>query len=95
MQQWIKQFSPDILATFTRFPLAIILAALGMIISIGLTNDWFEYYLLEPWFRLAAGLSIGAVFATAGVLYGESRSQRGISFLILAYIWPFITVVLV
>lgn len=94
MQRWIKQFAPDILATFARFPLAIILAALGTLITIGLTNNWLADSLLEPWFRLASGLSIGAVFATAGSLYGESRNKRGISFIFLAYALPFIVVVL-
>ncbi len=94
MQRWVKQFAPDIITTFARFPLAIILAALGTFVAIGLTNNWFTDSLLEPWFRLAAGFSIGAVFATAGSLYGENRNNRGISFVLLAYVLPFIVVVL-
>ena len=94
MHTWLKNIAPDISATLARFPLAIVLAALGTLMTIALLDDWFVQPTLEPIVRLAAGFSIGAVYATAGVLYGESAGKKSISFVILAYILPFVSIAL-
>ena len=86
MPQWIKNLAPDVAKTLARFPLAIILSFLSTILTIYLINRTPDK--LEEWFLLVAGLSIGAVFAVAGVLYGESKQTKGLGYAILAVVLP-------
>ncbi|MCF6302905.1 MAG: DUF4153 domain-containing protein [Devosiaceae bacterium] len=91
MPQWIKNFAPDIVATFARFPLAVVLSLMSTLLAIALTNSFFPNN-EEMWLRLAAGLSFGAIFAVAGVLYGESNKKSGIAYWLLAFGLPATTI---
>ena len=72
MLKWLQKLSPDFDATLRRFPLAIGMAALGTLIAIAFINDWMGEG-ADFWPELAFGLFTGAIFATAGSLFAESR----------------------
>ncbi|GEM_PF-1381635 len=93
MQYWLEKFAPDVDATLRRFPLAVLLAALGTILVISLSTALISDS-LETWFKLAAGLFTGAIFAAAGVLFAESRPNARAAILILAYVLPLASVAL-
>ncbi|HHB82087.1 MAG TPA: DUF4153 domain-containing protein [Devosia sp.] len=87
MHKWIRDFAPDVAATAQRFALAIILSLASTLLAIALTNSLFIEF-ADVWFRLVAGLSIAAVFAVAGVLYGESHAKSGLTYWLVAYGLP-------
>ncbi len=93
MLKWLQKLSPDFEATLRRFPLAIGMAALGSVIAIAFINDWIGQG-GDFWPELAFGLFTGAIFATAGALFAQSRSDARASIIILAYIVPVAAVAL-
>lgn len=93
MPQWIKDLAPDVAQTVARFPFAILLSFLSTMVAIALTNDLLPTG-SEFWFRLGFGLSFAAVFAVAGVLFGESKAKSGVLYLVLAYAIPLAAIAL-
>ncbi len=86
-----NNLTSDIALTFRRFPLPIILLALATIISIGIINE----YLVSKddfWELLALGLFSGTIFAIAGRLFNESRTNNIIAIIILEIIVPFFVI---
>ncbi|HHG90316.1 MAG TPA: DUF4153 domain-containing protein [Devosia sp.] len=93
MWKWLADLSPDFSTTLRRFPLAICMAALGTLIAIAFINDWIGEG-TDFWPELAFGLFTGAIFATAGSLFAQSRPDAKISIVVLAYILPLVAVAL-
>jgi len=91
IRAWLERQAPDFLTTWQRFPLAICMAALMTMITLGAINDiaWLRD---EVWGRAAMGLATGAVFAVAGVYFAESRPEARAWDLALRFILPVATV---
>jgi len=87
LKGWLERQAPDFLQTWQRFPLAIFMAALNAAIVLGAINDqhWLQD---EVWARAALGLATGAVFATAGVYFAESRPDAKLAGVVLKDLVP-------
>lgn len=87
LKAWLERQAPDILQTWQRFPLAIVLAALSTAIALGAINDqsWLQR---DEWARAALGLATGAVLAIAGVYFAESRPEAKGWGVVLKYVLP-------
>lgn len=89
LSRLMDRFSPDILRTFRRFPLAIFLIGITACVFTALIHDFLNDD-ADFWARIGLGAATGAAMATAGRLFVESRPglvRRGF---VLAYILPLI-----
>lgn len=92
MWQRFNRLSPDLVATLSRFPLAVGLLALGTILSLAGINELVDLE-SEHWARLIVGVFTGAIFAVAGRLFTETRPDRPILARFLAYALPIVIIV--
>lgn len=92
-RKWLHRNAPDFIVTFQRFPFAIILGATASFLFIALINDWI-YGGSDMWPRLLIGLATGAIFATAGQLFCESRPEARKTGLALSFSLPIIAILL-
>lgn len=81
------RLSPDVPVTFRRFPLAILMTGLATLILIGAMTGVLQAN-SEMWGRLTAGLATGAIFATGGALFAETRKSGSILGLFAAWAVP-------
>ncbi len=93
IEAWGDRLAPDIPETLRRFPLPIALAAAATLCILALTNQIVPFG-DEGWMRGVLGLGTGAVFALAGVFFGESRPGNRLASIILAYVVPIAVVLL-
>lgn len=79
---------PDLEPTVRRFPFAValLIGLTGLVIA--LLNEWIGYRDEDPWFRLASGLAVASVAATAGHLFAEGRPRRTPVTLLLEFALP-------
>lgn len=91
LRVWLERQAPDFIATFQRFPFAILLAALNTAIVIGSINEvvWLRD---EVWARAALGLSTAAVCAVGGVYFRESRPESHIAGMVLTWLLPLVAI---
>ncbi len=93
LRGWLERQAPDFIATFRRFPFAILLAALNTAVVIGAINEvaWLRD---EAWARAALGLSTAAVSAVAGVYFRESQPESRSVGIGLNWVLPLVVVAL-
>lgn len=85
------RLSPDVPETLKRFPLAILLAGLATLLLIGGTTELLVEN-GELLFRWMMGLATGAIFATGGALFAETRKRGSLLGFFAAYVVPIATV---
>jgi len=90
---WLGRLAPDIDLVVRRFPLPIVLLALGAVAFVASVNTWVnpadEFTL-----RVVLGLWTAAVVATAGVLFAESRPDDRWGRIAMAYGLPLVVLAL-
>lgn len=87
MKAWLERRVPELVATFSRFPLALLLAAGAVAMVVGALNgsEWFR---TEDAGRVALGFATGAIFAVGGQLFRESRPRPAWLAAFVAWILP-------
>jgi hypothetical protein len=91
LKEVVDRLAPDLTATLKRFPFAILLlagTAILALIALNAGSGLDE----EFWWRLVLGFATGAVTATAGSLFAESRPDRPALSIVLGYVLPVLAI---
>lgn len=89
---WVERLAPDIVATLRRFPFAILLNAVALVLLLGGINELLFVADNETGARLTAGFATGAIFAVAGQLFREAQPDRRVLGAVLAFGLPVLVV---
>lgn len=91
---WSEGLSPDLTATIRRFPLAIAMETAATALLVAMVNGWIPGFSDDSWGRALAGLVTGAIFALAGALLRESRPDKRVAGVLLAFVVPLVAAAL-
>ncbi|MBI4048694.1 MAG: DUF4153 domain-containing protein [Devosia nanyangense] len=93
LREWLDRLAPDLIATLRRFPFTSLLLLCTTAAILAMLNEFVSISDEFSW-RVIGGLATGAVFATAGVLFHESRPEAHIAGLLLGYVAPLAAIAL-
>ncbi|MFD1944186.1 DUF4153 domain-containing protein [Paradevosia shaoguanensis] len=93
LREWLDRLAPDLIATLRRFPFTSLLLLCTTAAILAMLNEFVSISDEFSW-RVIGGLATGAVFATAGVLFHESRPEARIAGLLLGYVVPLAAIAL-
>jgi len=91
LKEVVDRLAPNLMATLKRFPFAILLLAGTAILALVALNAGSGLD-EEFWWRLVLGFTTGAVTATAGSLFAESRPDRRALSIVLGYVLPVLAI---